>query len=85
MDAYEDQTFAGEISAINPKVDLGNRNVQIRATLKNPDHKLLPGMSATVDISVGTPQTYVTLPETAITYCRFGEFRLCARQQGPRC
>ena len=51
VDAFKDQTFTGEISAINPKVDAGNRNVQIRATLKNPDHKLLPGMYATVDIA----------------------------------
>jgi membrane fusion protein, multidrug efflux system len=72
VDAYEDQTFAGEISAINPKVDTSNRNVQVRATLKNPDHKLVPGMYATVEIAVGSPNTYVTLPQTAITYNPYG-------------
>src|SRR5580698_10559946 len=56
IDAFQDQTFAGEISAINPKVDSGSRNVQIRATLKNADHKLLPGMYATVAIATGSPQ-----------------------------
>ena len=56
VDAFKDQTFTGEISAINPKVDTGSRNVQIRATLKNPDHKLLPGMYATVEIATGSPQ-----------------------------
>ena len=35
VDAFKDQTFPGEISAINPKVDSSSRNVQIRATLKN--------------------------------------------------
>jgi membrane fusion protein (multidrug efflux system) len=73
IDAYKDQTFTGEIAAINPKVDLSNRNVQIRATLKNPDHKLLPGMYATVEIAVGSPATYVTLPQTAITYNPYGD------------
>jgi membrane fusion protein, multidrug efflux system len=73
IDAFKDQTFAGEIAAINPKVDTTNRNVQIRATLKNPDHKLLPGMYATVDIAVGSPTTYVTLPQTAITYNPYGD------------
>ena len=73
VDAYKDRTFAGEISAINPKVDTTNRNVQIRATLKNPDHQLLPGMYATVDIATGTPTTYVTLPQTAITYNPYGD------------
>ena len=69
----KDQTFAGEISAINPKVDASSRNVQIRATLKNADHKLMPGMYATVDIATGAPQHYITLPQTAITYNPYGD------------
>jgi membrane fusion protein, multidrug efflux system len=73
VDAFKDRTFTGEISAINPKVDIGNRNVQIRASLKNSDHKLLPGMYATVDITTGSPKTYVTLPQTAITYNPYGD------------
>jgi len=73
IDAFKDQTFAGEISAINPKVDAGSRNVQIRATLKNPDHKLLPGMYATVDIATGAPQSYITLPQTAISFNPYGD------------
>ena len=73
IDAYKDQTFAGEISAINPKVDASSRNVQVRATLKNADHKLLPGMYATVDISTGAPRNYITLPQTAITYNPYGD------------
>jgi membrane fusion protein, multidrug efflux system len=73
IDAFKDQIFVGEISAINPKVDTGSRNVLIRATLKNHDHKLLPGMYATVDITTGSPQNYVTLPQTAITYNPYGD------------
>jgi membrane fusion protein, multidrug efflux system len=73
VDAFKDQTFPGKISAINPKVDSSSRNVQIRATLTNADHKLLPGMYATVDISTGAPQNYITLPQTAITYNPYGD------------
>jgi membrane fusion protein, multidrug efflux system len=73
IDAFKDQTFSGTISAINPKVDSNTRNVQVRATLKNPDHKLLPGMYATVDIATGAPQNYITLPQTAITYNPYGD------------
>ena len=43
VNAYEDRTFTGEIAAINPKVDVGNRNVQIRATLKNPGSQAAAG------------------------------------------
>ncbi len=73
VDAFRGQTFTGEISALNPKVDSGSRNVEIRATLQNPEHKLLPGMYATVDIAAGVPQSYLTLPQTAITYNPYGD------------
>jgi membrane fusion protein, multidrug efflux system len=73
IDAYKDQTFIGEISAVNSKVDASSRNVQIRAALKNADHKLLPGMYATVDIPTGGPQNLITLPQTAIAYNPYGD------------
>ncbi|HTO85695.1 MAG TPA: efflux RND transporter periplasmic adaptor subunit [Methylomirabilota bacterium] len=73
VDAFPKETFRGEISALNPKVDISTRNVQVRATLKNPDRKLLPGMYATVDIDIGAPQQYVTLPQTAITFSAYGD------------
>jgi membrane fusion protein (multidrug efflux system) len=73
IDAFKDQTFTGEIAAINPRVDANSRNVQVRASLKNADHKLIPGMYATIDISTGAPQNYVTLPQTAITFSPYGD------------
>ena len=73
VDAFRDKTFTGEISALNPKVDTGSRNVQVRAVLQNPEHKLLPGMYATVDIAIGAPQNYITLPQTAISYNPYGD------------
>jgi membrane fusion protein (multidrug efflux system) len=73
IDAFKGQTFTGKISAINPKIDSSTRNVQVRATLQNPDHKLLPGMYATVDIATGAPQNLITLPQTAITYNPYGD------------
>ncbi len=66
--AFPDRTFIGDISAINPKIELGTRNVQVRATLANDDHTLVPGMFAKVDIEVGKPQKHLTLPQTAIVY-----------------
>ncbi|HWA44033.1 MAG TPA: efflux RND transporter periplasmic adaptor subunit [Hypericibacter adhaerens] len=72
VDTYPGQTFMGEIAAIEPKVDAASRNVRVRATIKNPDLKLLPGMYATVDIATGAPEHYVTLPQTAITFNAYG-------------
>jgi membrane fusion protein (multidrug efflux system) len=82
VDAFPNQTFMGEISAVNPRVDASSRNVQIRATLPNPDHRLLPGMYATVDIPTGTPQKLITLPQTAITYSPYGDTVYVVEENG---
>ncbi len=71
-DARPDQSFEGKITALNAKVDQGTRNLLIRATIKNPKHLLLPGMFAMVRIISGSPQRYLTLPQTAITYNPYG-------------
>jgi membrane fusion protein (multidrug efflux system) len=72
IDTYPGQSFAGTIFAINPQVDPNSRNVQVRATLGNPDRKLLPGMYATIDIDVGQRERHITLPQTAIAYNPYG-------------
>jgi membrane fusion protein, multidrug efflux system len=73
VDTYPDISFSGKVSSINALVDTATRNVQVRASIKNPDDRLLPGMFATVDIDVGAPQNYVTLPKTAIAYNSYGD------------
>lgn len=72
VDTFPGQNFSGQIMAINPKIDTDTRNVQVRASLKNPDHRLLPGMFATVTITTGAPKRYVTLPQTAIAFNPYG-------------
>jgi membrane fusion protein, multidrug efflux system len=72
IDTFPDETFNGTLSAINSLVDVTTRNIQVRAAFKNPSHKLLPGMYATIAISAGAPQRYVTLPQTAIAYNSYG-------------
>lgn len=71
-DLYPEETFAGKIWAINAKVDISSRNVQVRAVLDNNEQKLLPGMYGNINIDIGTDQKYITLPQTAITYNPYG-------------
>ncbi len=73
IDTWPDLSFSGHISAIEPRIDTDTRNVQIRAVVNNPQHKLLPGMYVRVMVGIGDPQSYLTLPETAITYNSYGE------------
>lgn len=70
--AYPGESFAGEIAAINPKVEDDTRNLQVRATLANPDERLLPGMFANLEVLLVDDRRYVVVPETAITYTLYG-------------
>ncbi|MNM74357.1 Multidrug resistance protein MdtE precursor [compost metagenome] len=70
--AYSGQTFPASLSAINPKVEESTRNLLARATLANPDGKLLPGMFANLLILLPAPQPRVVVPESAITYTLYG-------------
>lgn len=71
-DTYPTQDFSGTISAIDPKVDIDTRNVQVRATLQNPQRKLLPGMFVNLNIDLGKPISYITLPTTALSFNPYG-------------
>lgn len=73
VDAFPDERFTGQITAINSKVDSGSRNVQARATIRNNPARLLPGMFAKVEIAVGRPEQMVTVPLTAIVSNPYGD------------
>jgi membrane fusion protein, multidrug efflux system len=81
-DSYPDDHFSGKVAVINPEVDTSTLNVKVRAELRNPHHRLLPGMYATVDISAGKPQRYITLPQTAVTYNPYGTIAFLVEKQG---
>ncbi|TLP60163.1 MULTISPECIES: efflux RND transporter periplasmic adaptor subunit [Pseudomonas] len=70
--AYPGQTFPANISAINPKIEESTRNLLVRATLANPDGKLLPGMFASLQVLLPGPSPQVVVPENAITYTLYG-------------
>lgn len=72
-DTFPGVQFEGEVSAIDAKVDTDTRNVQIRATVKNPQHKLLPGMYANISIESGKVQKYLTVPQNSIAFNPYGE------------
>jgi membrane fusion protein (multidrug efflux system) len=71
-DAFPGQTFSGKVHAINSKVDSTTRNVQIEAVIDNSAAHLLPGMFANVSVDMGAKQSYITLPQAAITYNPYG-------------
>jgi len=72
-DTYPNMIFKGKITTINPLVDPATRNVEVEATLLNPDGKLFPGMFGQVELNTGKSLNYLTLPQAAITYNPYGD------------
>jgi membrane fusion protein, multidrug efflux system len=72
-DAFEKETFTGKINAINSLVDQATRNVQIQATLSNPDAKLRPGMFLKVSVLMNQSKPVIAIPATAIHYAPYGD------------
>src|SRR5439155_6047399 len=50
VEAFPGSVFAGQVSLVHPHVDAATRTNAVRFELDNPDHKLRPGMFATVRI-----------------------------------
>ena len=74
LNALPKQTFQGKNTALDPIADSATRNVQVEATIDNPQYQLIPGMFADVNINTSdVPERYLTLPQTAVTYNPYGE------------
>jgi membrane fusion protein (multidrug efflux system) len=66
VDAHPGRTFAGEIYAIDPQVDVNGRALALRARLPNPDLLLRPGLFARVLVKGKQTREVVLAPESAI-------------------
>ncbi len=66
VDAFPQESFDGEIFAIEPAVDEQTRTVLLRAHVPNPKARLKPGMFARVALLLGMRENAVTVPEQAI-------------------
>jgi len=67
------QVFTGTVTALDSEVDETTRNIQIQATLSNPQGKLRPGMFVQVEIAVGASRPVIALPASAINYAPYGD------------
>ena len=54
-------------------MDEATRNVQVQATLANPQYKLRPGMFVQTQLLLGTSQSVMALPASAISYAPYGD------------
>ncbi len=69
----EGKEFAGEITAINSKVDESTRNIALEATLSNQEHLLRGGMFVNVEVVLPKVDGVIVVPASAIVYGPIGE------------
>jgi membrane fusion protein (multidrug efflux system) len=72
-DIFAGSSWEGEVTVINPEVDVTTRNVRIRATIANPDGRLTPGMFANVDVLSNEKRQVLIIPATAVIYAPYGD------------
>ncbi|WP_040802651.1 efflux RND transporter periplasmic adaptor subunit [Zhongshania aliphaticivorans] len=81
IDAFPDQTFQGEILAIEPRVNPQTRNFDLRARLANPTQKLKPGLFASVEITLPGDNDVVVIPRSAVNYTSYGDSVFVVQQK----
>ena len=65
--------FAGRVSAVDSVVNEATRNIQVQATLTNPQGRLRPGMFVQVELGLGANRQIIALPASSINYAPYGD------------
>jgi membrane fusion protein (multidrug efflux system) len=65
--------WSGRVTALDAMVDEATRNIQVQATVPNPDGKLRPGMFVQTVVPIGPSQSVIVLPASAINYAPYGD------------
>jgi len=65
--------FTGRVTAVDSVINEATRNIQVQATLSNPNGKLRPGMFVQVQLVLGASRQAIALPASAINYAPYGD------------
>ena len=64
--AIPDQVFSGHVTQISPMVDPASRSATVEVMLSNSQHRLVPGMTASVRLVVERREHVVAVPLSAL-------------------
>jgi hypothetical protein len=67
-DAFPGAAFAGRIDASPAYVDPTTRTAPLGLRVRDPEHRLRPGMTGAVVLEVGAPHDAVVVPAAAVVY-----------------
>jgi multidrug efflux pump subunit AcrA (membrane-fusion protein) len=66
VSAIPDQVFSGRVTQVSPMVDAASRSATVEVTLSNSQHRLVPGMTASVRLVVERREHVVAVPLSAL-------------------
>ena len=72
-EAFPERSFKGKVEALDARINQDSRTLMVRATVPNPDRRLMPGMFANVAVLAGEGKEMVTVARTAVTYGLYGD------------
>ncbi|MDZ7754250.1 MAG: efflux RND transporter periplasmic adaptor subunit [Gammaproteobacteria bacterium] len=80
-EALGGERFVGQISAINPGVDVATRTLRLRATVDNPEGRLRSGMFVQTAVLLEARPDVVTIPRGAVSYAPYGDSVFVVEEQ----
>lgn len=83
-DAFPKRKFRGKITTVQPAIDQDTRNVLVEATVPNAELALKPGMFVHGEIDTKTPQTFLTLPQSAVSFNSYGDIVYIVKNSGKK-
>ena len=72
-DIFPGSSWDGEITTVNPEIDVATRNVRVRATFANANGQLRPGMFAGVEILSSERRPVLLIPATSVIFAPYGD------------
>lgn len=66
VDAFPDESFTGEVYAIDPQIDESGRSILLRARLPNSAGRLRPGLFARITLVLTERDDAIQVPEQAL-------------------
>jgi len=69
-----DQSFPGELTGIDPRVDPASRLVALRGAIANAGGKLTPGQFVRIRVELPAEEGVIALPQTALSTSLYGDY-----------
>ncbi|MBC2835786.1 efflux RND transporter periplasmic adaptor subunit [Paragemmobacter straminiformis] len=69
-----DESFAGALTGIDPRVDPATRLVALRGSVENAGGKLTPGQFVRIKVELPAEEGVIALPQTTVSASLYGDY-----------